>query len=149
MFINSVFCKILILLCLSFSQQVKSQSVEEISVSIRQTVSEMATSWTKVKDEESVKIVSDTSMQLAKKLTELSLQLEKLPLPDKQTRETLGAIHKKFSDEKGEEMAKTVTVIMARGDLMALFSKEMRKLQAELNKSKPIFDRYFPATKSQ
>ncbi len=133
--------KVLLFVCIStygFGQDVSS-----VSDSLLKVVKEMSGAWKEAKDEASIKKVGDESMVLAKKMTVLSIELQKYPVPNKEEKSLFIKKHEAFSKKTGKEMAETLAMLMSRGDLMPLFVKEMNKIKLELDKSKPVFDKYF------
>lgn len=133
--------KVLLFVCIStygFGQDVSS-----VSDSLLKVVKEMSGAWKEAKDEASIKKVGDESMVLAKKMTVLSIELQKYPVPNKEEKRLFIKKHEAFSKKTGKEMAETLAMLMSRGDLMPLFVKEMNKIKLELDKSKPVFDKYF------
>lgn len=120
-----------------------SQSVNAVSDSVIKTVNEMGDVLKIAKDEASIIEVGKKSMVLAKKLSALAEELKTYPLPTEGKRKELEKKHHVFSQKKGHEVAETLAMLMSKGHLMPLFSKEMGKIQSELNKSKPVFDKYF------
>lgn len=138
---RTMLVKVILFICMSTYGL--GQNVSAVSDSVLKAVKEMSTAWKEVDDEASVKKVGQKSMDLAKKMTLLSKELQKYPVPNKEEKIKLIKKHDAFSQKTGKEMAETLAMLMSRRDLMPIFVKEMEKIKLELDKSKPIFDKYF------
>lgn len=133
--------KVIVFICLSGHGF--GQSVNAVSDSVLVVVKEMSAAWKEANDEASIKKVGEKSMRLAKKMTMLSIELQQYPVPNSEEKKRFVEKHEAFSKKTGKEMAETLTMLMSRGDLMPIFVKEMNKIKLELDKGKPIFDKYF------